>query len=50
MDIGPEISGQSFSKEKLIRKCNPLLIGDTSLVMSYLEKFTEVNIVIKIER
>ncbi|WP_057915318.1 4-hydroxythreonine-4-phosphate dehydrogenase PdxA [Peribacillus muralis] len=42
--IGPEISIKAFQKKSLYEKCNPLLIGDKSIVESYLEKFPEVNI------
>ncbi|MDM5282895.1 4-hydroxythreonine-4-phosphate dehydrogenase PdxA [Peribacillus castrilensis] len=42
--IGPEISIKAFQKKSLYEKCNPLLIGDKSIVESYLEKYPEVNI------
>jgi len=42
--IGPEISIKAFQKKSLYEKCNPLLIGDKSIVESYLEKFPEINI------
>lgn len=42
--IGPEISIKAFEKKSLYEKCNPLLIGDKSVVESYLEKFPEFNI------
>lgn len=42
--IGPEISIKAFQKKSLYEKCNPLLIGDKSIVESYLEKFSEFNI------
>jgi 4-phospho-D-threonate 3-dehydrogenase / 4-phospho-D-erythronate 3-dehydrogenase len=39
--IGPEISIKAFQNKGLYEKCNPLLIGDKSIVESYLEKFPE---------
>jgi 4-hydroxythreonine-4-phosphate dehydrogenase len=42
--IGPEISIKAFQNKSLYEKCNPLLIGDKSIVESYLEKFPEINI------
>jgi 4-phospho-D-threonate 3-dehydrogenase / 4-phospho-D-erythronate 3-dehydrogenase len=41
--IGPEISIKAFQNKSLYEKCNPLLIGDKSIVESYLEKFPEFN-------
>jgi 4-phospho-D-threonate 3-dehydrogenase / 4-phospho-D-erythronate 3-dehydrogenase len=41
--IGPEISIKAFQNKDLYEKCNPLLIGDKSIVESYLEKFPEFN-------
>jgi 4-hydroxythreonine-4-phosphate dehydrogenase len=42
--IGPEISIKAFQKKGLYEKCNPLLIGDKSVVESYLEKFPEIHL------
>ena len=42
--IGPEISFKAFQKKSLYEKCNPLLIGDKSIVERYLEEFPEINL------
>jgi len=42
--IGPEISIKAFQNKSLYEKCNPLLIGDKSIIESYLEKFPEFTI------
>ncbi|MED3866843.1 4-hydroxythreonine-4-phosphate dehydrogenase PdxA [Priestia megaterium] len=41
--IGPEISIKAFQKKSLYEKCNPLLIGDKSIIENYLEKYPEFN-------
>ena len=42
--IGPEISIKAFQKKGLYERCNPLLIGDKSIIENYLEKFPEFNL------
>ncbi|RIW34277.1 4-hydroxythreonine-4-phosphate dehydrogenase PdxA [Bacillus salacetis] len=42
--IGPEISIKAFQNQSLYEKCNPLLIGDKSVIESYLERFPEIDL------
>ncbi|MDH6363674.1 4-hydroxythreonine-4-phosphate dehydrogenase [Enterococcus sp. PF1-24] len=42
--IGPEISLKAFAKEALYDKCNPVLIGDKSVLEAYLAKHSELSL------
>ncbi|MGO2083804.1 4-hydroxythreonine-4-phosphate dehydrogenase PdxA [Vagococcus sp.] len=46
--IGPEIALKTLSKEALYNRCQPVLIGDKSVVSYYLEKHPELNLKINV--
>lgn len=46
--IGPEIALKSFVKSDLYERCNPILIGDKSVLDYYLVKHPELNVQVNI--
>lgn len=46
--IGPEISLKSFKKADLYERCNPILIGDKSVLDYYLAKHSELGMKVNV--
>lgn len=46
--IGPEITLKAFSKPELYEKCNPLLVGDKSIIEYYLNLHPELNLSVNV--
>jgi len=46
--IGPEIAIKAFNNAELYRRCQPLLIGDRSVLDYYLQKYPELNLKIHV--
>ncbi|MGT2906401.1 4-hydroxythreonine-4-phosphate dehydrogenase PdxA [Streptococcus dentiloxodontae] len=46
--IGPEISIKAFNKAELYERCQPLLVGDASVLSYYLSKHPELNLKVNV--
>lgn len=46
--IGPEISLKAFAKPALYDKCNPLLVGDKSVIDHYLTEHPELALAVNV--
>ncbi|EJN93518.1 4-hydroxythreonine-4-phosphate dehydrogenase PdxA [Streptococcus ratti] len=46
--IGPEISIKAFNKPELYERCQPLLVGDASVLTYYLKKHPELNLAVNL--
>ena len=46
--IGPEISIKAFNKPELYERCQPLLVGDASVLTYYLKEHPELNLAVNL--
>lgn len=46
--IGPEIAIKAFTKPELYKNCQPLLVGDLSVVQYYLDKHPELELKVNV--